>query len=123
MYADRITDAMRHAIEETERRRARQLEYNEEHGIDPQTIRKKVSDILELVSSSVSPAVDRRADELRRREPLDLTTPDLRRLIQSLEEEMNDAAKELRFEYAARLRDEINELKRELREISDAAIS
>ena len=122
MYADEVTRSMRAALTETNRRRMKQIAYNEEHGIDPQTIRKKVSDILELVSSGVAPAVDRRADELRRREPLDLTTPDLRRLIQSLEEEMNEAAKELRFEYAARLRDEINELKRELREISDAAI-
>ena len=121
MYADEVTDSMRRALSETNRRRMRQLEYNEEHGIDPQTIRKKVSDILELVSSGHAPSVDRRASELRRREPLELTTPDLRRLIQSLEEEMNDAAAELRFEYAARLRDEINDLKRELRELMDAA--
>jgi len=99
----------------------KQIVYNKEHGIDPQTIRKKVSDILELVSSGVAPSADKRANELRRREPLDLTTPDLRRLIQSLEVEMNEAAKELRFEYAARLRDEIHELKRELREITDGA--
>ncbi|KAA3634955.1 MAG: excinuclease ABC subunit UvrB [Armatimonadetes bacterium] len=121
MYADSVTDSMRRALSETNRRRMRQLEYNEEHGIDPQTIRKKVSDILELVSSGHAPSVDRRASELRRREPLDLTTPDLRRLIQSLEEEMNEAAAELRFEYAARLRDEISDLKRELRELMDAA--
>ncbi len=121
MYADEVTDSMRSAISETNRRRQRQLEYNEEHGIDPQTIRKKVSDILELVASSDSPAGDRRASELRRREPLNLTTPDLRRLIQSLEDEMNEAASELRFEYAARLRDEVNELKRELRELTEAA--
>jgi excinuclease ABC subunit B len=123
MYADEVTDSMRKALSETNRRRKMQLEYNEQHGIDPQTIRKKVSDILELVSSGDAPAVDKRANELRRREPLDLTTPDLRRLIQSLELEMNEAAKELRFEYAARLRDEINELKRELKEISDGAIT
>ncbi len=121
MYADSVTDSMQRAISETNRRRMRQLEYNEEHGIDPQTIRKKVSDILELISSGDAPSVDRRANELRRREPLDLTTPDLRRLIQSLEEEMHEAAAELRFEYAARLRDEINDLKRELRELTDAA--
>jgi excinuclease ABC subunit B len=123
MYADEVTRSMRAALSETNRRRMMQLEYNEEHGIDPQTIRKKVSDILELLSSRDAPAVDRRANELRRREPLDLTTPDLRRLIQTLEQDMNESAKELRFEYAARLRDEINELKRELREISDAAIT
>jgi excinuclease ABC subunit B len=122
MYADEVTRSMRKALTETNRRRMKQVAYNEEHGIDPQTIRKKVSDILELISTGDAPAVDKRANELRRREPLDLTTPDLRRLIQSLEAEMNEAAKELRFEYAARLRDEINELKRELREISDASI-
>ncbi|GMQ93968.1 MAG: excinuclease ABC subunit UvrB [Acidimicrobiia bacterium] len=122
MYADEVTDSMRKALTETNRRRKRQIEYNEEHGIDPQTIRKKVSDILELVSRGDAPSVNKRADELRRREPLDLTTPDLRRLILSLEEEMREAAKELRFEYAARLRDEISELKRELKEISDAVI-
>ena len=121
MYADEVTDSMRKALNETNRRRMRQVEYNEEHGIDPQTIRKKVSDILELVSSGTAPSADRRASELRRREPLDLTTPDLRRLIQSLEEEMNEAASDLRFEYAARLRDEINDLKRELRELTEAA--
>ncbi|MDA2978647.1 MAG: excinuclease ABC subunit UvrB [Actinomycetota bacterium] len=121
MYADNVTDSMRRALSETNRRRMLQVAYNEEHGIDPKTIRKKVSDILELVSSGGAPAGDRRARELRRREPLDLTTPDLRRLIQSLEEEMNDAAGELRFEYAARLRDEINDLKRELKELTEAA--
>ncbi len=120
MYADGVTDSMQSAINETNRRRKRQIEYNELHGIDPQTIRKRVSDILELVQSSDAPAADRRAREVRRREPLDLPTDDLRRLIQSLEEEMHEAAKELRFEYAARLRDEVNELKRELREMADA---
>lgn len=121
MYADEVTKSMSKALSETNRRRMKQLQYNEDHGIDPQTIRKKVSDILELVSSGSAPSVDKRATELRRREPLDLTTPDLRRLIQSLEVEMNEAAKELRFEYAARLRDETNELRRELREITDGA--
>ncbi len=122
MYADEVTNSMRRALNETNRRRLRQVEYNKEHGIDPQTIRKKVSDILELISTGGGSSPSRRAEELRRREPLDLTTPDLRRLIQSLEEEMNEAARDLRFEYAARLRDEINELKRELKEISDASI-
>ncbi|MFQ5554031.1 MAG: excinuclease ABC subunit UvrB [Acidimicrobiia bacterium] len=120
MYADDVTDSMQSAVNETNRRRKLQLEHNEAHGIDPQTIRKRVSDILELVQSSDAPAADRRAREVQRREPLDLPTDDLRRLIQSLEEEMHEAAKELRFEYAARLRDEVNELKRELREMADA---
>jgi excinuclease ABC subunit B len=121
MYADEITNSMRRALDETNRRRASQLAYNEEHDIDPQTIRKKVSDILELIQTSDAPAADRRARELRRKEPLDLTEPDLRRLIQSLEEEMHESASDLRFEYAARLRDEINELKRELRDLAEAA--
>ena len=71
-------------------------------------------------SGDTSAAGDRRRRELTERPPLDLPTDDLRRLIQSLEEEMHEAAGELRFEYAARLRDEVNELKRELREMSDA---
>jgi excinuclease ABC subunit B len=121
MYADKVTDSMQWAISETNRRRRIQADFNEEHGIDPQTIRKKVSDILQLVRSSDAPSADRRAREIRDRVPLDLGTDDLRRLIQSLEEEMHQAATELRFEYAARLRDEINDLKRELREVVEAA--
>ena len=121
MYADAVTDSMQRAINETNRRRRLQVEFNEEHGIDPQTIRKRVSDILELVQTAGSaPAAERRARELREREPLDLPTEDLGRLIQSLEEEMHEAATELRFEYAARLRDEVNELKRELRAMTEA---
>ncbi|MDJ0959850.1 MAG: excinuclease ABC subunit UvrB [Acidimicrobiia bacterium] len=120
MYADAVTDSMQRAINETNRRRRIQLQFNEDHGIDPQTIRKKVSDILELVSSGGPAMGDRRRKELTERPPLDLPTDDLRRLIQSLEEEMHEAAGELRFEYAARLRDEVNELKRELREMSEA---
>ena len=119
MYADVVTDSMRRALSETNRRRTLQLAYNEKHGIDPQTIRKKVTDILELIGSSDAPASDRRARELRRREPLDLSIADLRRLIQSLEDEMHEAASELRFEYAARLRDEVDDLKRELKELSE----
>jgi excinuclease ABC subunit B len=121
MYADRVTKSMQWAINETNRRRGIQVEFNETHGIDPQTIRKKVSDILQLVRSSDAPSADRRERETRDRAPLDLGTADLRRLIQSLEEEMHEAATELRFEYAARLRDEINELKRELRDVVEAA--
>jgi len=121
MYADEVTDSMRYAISETNRRRRLQIEYNTEHGIDPQTIRKKVSDILELVQSQESqPSAGRRAREVAERQALDLPADDLSRLIQSLEDEMREAARELRFEYAARLRDEVNDLKRELREMADA---
>jgi excinuclease ABC subunit B len=120
MYADDVTNSMRRAINETNRRRARQVAFNEEHGIDPQTIRKKVTDILELVQSPDAPGVERRRREVADRKPLDLPADDLGRLIQSLEEEMREAARELRFEYAARLRDEINELRRELREMVEA---
>jgi excinuclease ABC subunit B len=119
MYADNITNSMKKAIYETNRRRELQRKWNEEHGIDPQTVRKKVSDILELVQSE-TPAGDRRRREVDRRAPIDLEGDDLVRLVMSLEEEMQEAAKELRFEYAARLRDEVNELKRELREVAEA---
>jgi len=121
MYADDVTDSMRRAISETNRRRALQMEFNAAHGIDPQTIRKKVSDILELLQSREAPAVERRRRETAPRPAIDLPTEDLGRLIRSLEEEMREAARELRFEYAARLRDEVAELKRELKEMAEAA--
>ncbi|MCI0545474.1 MAG: excinuclease ABC subunit UvrB, partial [Actinobacteria bacterium] len=125
MYADQMTDSMRKAISETERRRGLQAIYNEAHGIDPQTIRKKVSDILEMIRGRTDegapvPAKGRRRmtarENARRQELLEMPHDELGRLIQTLEEEMHEAAAELRFEYAARLRDEINDLKRELRE-------
>jgi excinuclease ABC subunit B len=119
MYADQVTSSMQHAINETNRRRRLQNDYNAERGIDPQTIRKKVTDILAMVSTE-APAGDRRRRDVTDRAPLDLNGDDLTRLIMSLEEEMLEAAKELRFEYAARLRDEVNDLKRELRAITQA---
>jgi len=119
MYADNITASMQKAIHETNRRRELQREWNEEHGVDPQTVRKRVSDILELIQTE-NPAGDRRRRDTERRAPLDLEGDDLPRLVMSLEDEMHEAAKDLRFEYAARLRDEVNELKRELREVAEA---
>jgi excinuclease ABC subunit B len=119
MYADAVTDSMQRALSETNRRRHKQVLYNQQHGIDPQTIRKKVSDILELVQRGQAPSVERRRREAR--PALGLPHDDLARLIQSLEEEMHEAASELRFEYAARLRDEIQDLKRELRQMAEAA--
>jgi excinuclease ABC subunit B len=125
MYADTVTDSMKQAISETNRRRKIQMEYNEEHGIDPQTIRKKVSDILlalqgEQGRTAVTPGRQRR----RRREPIgpELPREELERLIQQLEEEMHEAAKDLRFEYAARLRDEIQDLRRELTALKEAGV-
>jgi excinuclease ABC subunit B len=124
MYADQVTDSMRTAISETQRRRKKQMEYNEEHGIDPQTVRKKVIDILEMVRArdgEEMPAARGRGRGRGRAaavDKLDLPRDELGRLIQSLTDEMQDAARDLRFEEAARLRDEINELKRELREVS-----
>jgi excinuclease ABC subunit B len=127
MYADNVTDSMQRAISETNRRRGVQEQYNAEHGIDPQTIRKAVTDILAHLrpdgdGTAPSPGRDRRGrlqrarDERRRNELGDLAPSELGRLIQTLEEEMHEAAADLRFEYAARLRDEINELRRELRD-------
>ncbi len=112
MYADQVTDSMQRALSETNRRRRLQLEFNEVNGIDPQTIRKQVSDILELVQAAAD-GPGKRARETRRA-PLELEGDDLERLIMGLEDEMREAAKELRFEYAARLRDEIAELRRDL---------
>ena len=125
MYADQMTDSMRRAISETNRRRKKQLEYNTEHGIDPQTVRKKVTDILEMLrgADGDAPSSGRGRGRGRGRQPqrsavfdlADVPPDDLGRLIQTLQDEMHDAATNLRFEEAARLRDEITELKRELR--------
>ena len=122
MYADRVTNSMTKAIGETQRRRARQVAYNAEHGINPQTIRKAVGDILSLLrpdDTSPVPGKDRRRQRERdkvQRELRTLPQQELGRLILTLELEMNEASAELRFEYAARLRDEINDLRRELRD-------
>jgi excinuclease ABC subunit B len=122
MYADQVTDSMRRAISETQRRRQLQLRYNEEHGIDPQTIRKAVTDILSMLrpaETAPAPGRDQRSrqHDRVRRDLAELPGDELRRLVLTLEEEMHEASAELRFEYAARLRDEIKDLKRELRDV------
>jgi excinuclease ABC subunit B len=121
MYADRVTDSMQRAISETNRRRVLQEAYNEEHGIDPQTIRKAVSDILQLIRPDTTAPMPGKDKRSRRRDHVsdfaELPRDELARLIRTLEEEMHEAAGDLRFEYAARLRDEIADLKREMREL------
>ncbi len=122
MYADRITGSMGRAIDTTQQRRQRQILYNTEHGINPQTIRKAVGDILSLLrpdDTSPVPGKGQRRNRERdkvQRELKTLPQQELARLIQTLEEEMHEAAAALKFEYAARLRDEVNELRRELRD-------
>ena len=112
MYADKLTEAIKGALDETNRRRAKQLAYNEEHGITPESIQKGVSDIAEFLSLE-SPTVPgrRRRDG---RKVKGLSEEELEKLVITLEEEMFTAAEELRFEYAAKLRDEIKDLRREL---------
>jgi excinuclease ABC subunit B len=118
MYADRETKAMKAAIEETDRRRAIQLAYNEEHGITAATIVKGISDIAEfLQADSKVPKGRGRRNAERRRTGRELPENELERMVVELEEEMALAADELRFEYAAQLRDELRELRRDLREI------
>jgi excinuclease ABC subunit B len=133
MYADQVTDSMQRAISETNRRRGLQVEYNAANGIDPQTIRKRVTDILvhlrpdgDRAEGTPVPGGDRRRtrarDEKRIKELAGMPGEDLARLIQTLEEEMHEAAADLRFEYAARLRDEVRDLKRELRDVGAAGV-
>jgi excinuclease ABC subunit B len=122
MYADQVTASMQRAISETQRRRGLQQAYNEEHGINPVSIRKAVTDIL----AHLRPAEDRapvpgsdrrnRRHDKVRTDLAELPSSELERLIRTLEEEMHEASADLRFEYAARLRDEIKDLRRELKE-------
>ncbi|HZE17617.1 MAG TPA: helicase-related protein, partial [Mycobacterium sp.] len=142
MYADTITDSMKEAIDETERRRAKQIAYNEANGIDPQPLRKKIADILddivrgeeeELIGgsgraqsrgktpvpgmASKSKSAGQHAAEFA-----SLPKTELAALIQQLQDQMHAAAAELQFELAARLRDEVNELKKELRAMDAAGV-
>jgi excinuclease ABC subunit B len=124
MYADVVTPSMERAINETNRRRGVQQAYNIEHGINPQTVRKAVTDILSYLRPSDSAPHpgkyerrEREADKARRKSLAELPGDELERLIRTLEEEMAEASGELRFEYAARLRDEIKDLRRELHQV------
>ena len=144
MYADKITPSMQDALDETNRRRDKQLAYNRENGIDPQPLRKKIADITDLlqredadtqeligsgrmqsrgksgagrgaVAADVGISSGRRGER-----PADLAAADLAGLIQEMTEQMHQAAAELHFELAARLRDEVSDLKRELRQMTQA---
>lgn len=147
MYADNVTDSMRRAIEETERRRAVQIAYNEEHGIDPQPLRKRIADITDQLAREDADTADflkgmggvksgfdfgmghRGLSSLDRApatgegaeapavDPASLPAKDLADLIEQMSQQMHQAAADLQFELAARLRDEIGELKKELRQM------
>src|SRR5881398_1730004 len=118
LYADKLTEAIQGALDETERRRRVQLAYNEEHGITPESIVKGVSDIAEFLALEQPHVPGRR--RRGRREVEGMSGAEIERLIVDLEQEMFAAADDLRFEYAAKLRDEIKELRRELVALAEA---
>src|SRR5699024_6580288 len=126
MYADSVTEAMRQAVHETDRRREKQVAYTTEHGIDPQPLRRKIADILDRVGEERGDDADpkdrpelvgaRAADGSAR------PRKELEKLIEEMTEQMMSAATDLRFELAGRLRDEIAELRRELKGMREAGI-
>jgi excinuclease ABC subunit B len=118
MYADKETRAMKAAIEETDRRREIQLAYNERHGITAATIVKGISDIAEFLQAESKVPKSRRRSAATRSKAREMEPHDLEKLAIELEEEMAEAAEDLRFEYAAQLRDEIRELRRELKDVA-----
>jgi excinuclease ABC subunit B len=142
MYADKITDSMREAIDETDRRRAKQVAYNKEHGIDPKPLRKKIADILDQVyreaddvevgGSGRNSSRGRRAQGepgravsagiIEGRDTTNMPRAELADLIRDLTEQMMAAARDLQFELAARIRDEIHDLKKELRGMDAAGL-
>ena len=133
MYADNLTDSMTRAIDETNRRRAKQIAYNQAHGLDPQPLRKKIADITDLIAQESDDTTALLAGTKKRaitetpvgvhaKSLVALPRTELLGLIDSLTEQMRNAAAELQFELAARLRDEIKELKRELRAMEEAGM-
>ena len=122
MYADKITDSMQHAIEETERRREKQIAYNTEHGIDPQPLRKKIADILDQVYDTADSGEVGDVAVVEKRDTSDMPAEQVQKLIDDLTAQMGAAARELKFELAGRLRDEIAELRKELRGIKDVGM-
>ena len=134
MYADRITDSMARAIDETNRRRAKQVAYNLERGVDPQPLRKKIADITDLIARESEDTAELLSHEkggakkvgasagIYDKSSISLPRKDLIALIGSLTEQMRNAASELQFEVAARLRDEIKILKKELRMMEEAGV-
>ncbi len=120
MYADKITDSMEQAIGETERRRAKQLAYNKEHGIDPQPLRKKIADILDDVAELEANTTPVSAAPTR--DISSMPSDQVRTLIDELGVQMKEAARELKFELAGRLRDEIADLRKELRALEDTGM-
>jgi excinuclease ABC subunit B len=118
MYADKQTEAIKDALDETNRRRAIQIAYNEEHGITPASISKGVSDIAEFLALEAPHVPARRRRGQSKVEGM--SREELEKLVVTLEEEMYVAAEELRFEYAAKLRDEIKDLRRELQAVAAA---
>jgi excinuclease ABC subunit B len=143
MYADKLTDSMKQAIDETDRRRAKQVAYNEERGIDPQPLRKKIADILDQVYEEAEDTESiegggRNASRGRRaqggggrvhgagiidgRDAASMPRAELAALIKDMTDQMMAAARDLHFELAARLRDEIHDLKKELRGMDAAGL-
>jgi len=128
MYADNMTKSMTNAIDETNRRRAKQVAYNTEHGIDPTPLRKKIADITDLIAKEIDDTEDLAANSkkigftsgIQSKNAHSLPRQELIALIESLTLQMKSAAAELSFELAARLRDEIRELKRELKGMQEA---
>ena len=136
MYADKITPAMQQAIEETQRRRTKQIAYNKKHGINPQPLRKKIADVTDMLAREDIDTQDLLATGYRNNHKTtqpkntkthrdtpkpNATTTDLTNLIEELTQQMHTAATNLQFELAARLRDELKDLKKELRTINQVS--